>query len=148
MRPEGHLATAAGAAALAYVGTGSAELAAGIFTGGFLIDVDHCVDYVVLERQWSPNPVRFLNYYLTQKMQYMVLILHSYELLASLAVLAYLIHSPLLLGYILGAVMHLAFDIAYNDTLHKPLHVYSFLYRYSVRFKASEMVRIPAPGNF
>ena len=147
MRPEGHLVTAAGVAAAVYVGTGSAELAAGVFTGGFLIDLDHYVDYVLLERQWSPNPLRFLDYYLNQKMKYMVLLLHSYELLAALSVLTYLTKNVALLGYVVGAIMHITLDIRYNDTLREPLRVYSFLYRYSVGFKASEMVLIPSPES-
>ena len=41
MMPGGHLATAAALGALSYATTGSTELAAGCFAGGFLIDLDH-----------------------------------------------------------------------------------------------------------
>lgn len=144
MRPEGHLATAAGAASLSYLVTGSWELAAGVFTGGFLIDLDHYVDYFLVEGQRSLNPFRFLDYYLSHKMRYAFLPLHSYELMASVAVVAFFAHSTSLLGYLLGAAMHLALDIRYNGFLRHPVCFYSLAYRYALGFKVSRMLDLPS----
>src|SRR2546426_475386 len=51
MSPGGHLMTAVLAAGAGLVLTGSAPLAAGIVAGGFLIDVDHLADYLIVERR-------------------------------------------------------------------------------------------------
>ena len=74
MMPGGHLATAAALGAAGYALTGSAELAAGCFAGGFLIDVDHYLDYLVFEGQWRrPGPADFLRYYFTNQPRRIVL---------------------------------------------------------------------------
>src|SRR6185295_11783898 len=113
MMPGGHLATSIALAGVAYVSTGSAETAAGCFAGGFLIDVDHYLDYLIFERQWRrPGPAQFLRYYFRNQPRLLVLPLHSYELMTLLVILAALRRPPLLIGYLLGAVMHLGFDIA------------------------------------
>ncbi len=58
MMPGGHLATALALSGAAYAATGSPEAAAGCFAGGFLIDVDHYLDYLVFEKQWRrPGPL-------------------------------------------------------------------------------------------
>ena len=143
MKPSGHFATAVGAAGVTYAATGSAELAAGVFTGGFLIDVDHCVDYVLFERQFSPNPFRFLNYYRTGQFSWVVLGLHSYELMACLTLLAAVTGWQWLMGYLLGAVMHLGFDIVVNGQvgLLGPIRFYSFFYRMKFGFAKQGLIR-------
>src|SRR5690349_3016318 len=111
MMPGGHLATAAALAAAGYWTTGSFELAAGCFTGGFLIDFDHYLDYLVFERQWrEPSPGRFLSYYFKSRPARVVLPLHSFELMSVLIVVAALTGWMFLTGYVVGAAMHLVFD--------------------------------------
>ena len=87
MSPGGHLVTTAATCAVVYAGTGSPALTAGLAAGGFLIDVDHVVDYVLFERQRDLRPGSFLRYYVNGRAQRVVLVLHSYELLALLATL-------------------------------------------------------------
>ena len=89
MSPGGHLVTTAATCAAVYAGTGDAALTAGLAAGGFLIDVDHMVDYVFFERQRDLRPASFLRYYVGGKAQRVVLLLHSYELLVLLAALAW-----------------------------------------------------------
>ena len=60
MSPGGHLVTTALACAAVYAGTESVALTAGLAAGGFLIDVDHAVDYVLFERQRDLRPGSFL----------------------------------------------------------------------------------------
>ena len=147
MKPSGHFATAAGAAGIAYAATGSTELAAGTFAGGFLIDVDHYVDYVVFERQFSLNPFRFLNYYYTHQYSWIVLVLHSYELMAVLALVATLTGWQWLTGYLMGAAMHIVFDMIVNGQVHlrDPIRFYSFFYRLGFAFSKKGLVYEPAP---
>src|SRR2546430_15461845 len=80
MSPGGHLVTTAVAAGVGLAATGSVPFAAGIVVGGFLIDVDHAVDYLIVERQRELTPAAFLRYYTEGRARRAVLALHSYEL--------------------------------------------------------------------
>jgi hypothetical protein len=149
--PGGHLATSVILGAGAYATSGSAELALGCFTGGFLIDVDHYLDYLLFERQWmKPAPSQFLRYYFTNQPRLLVLPLHSYELMTVLFVLALLFRPPLLIGYLLGALMHLGFDIAINGdyALRHRFLFYSFGYRAALNFRADVLLDVsPVPAE-
>src|SRR5438552_1578801 len=88
MMPGGHLATAVALGGVAYTTTGSIEAAAGCFAGGFLIDVDHYLDYVLFEKQWRrPGPLSFLSYYFRYSPKRLVLPLHSAEFMTFLFLL-------------------------------------------------------------
>ena len=141
--PGGHLATSVGLAAAGYAVTGSAELAAGCFAGGFLIDVDHYLDYLVFEGQWRrPDPASFLRYYFTDQPKRVVLPLHSAELMAMLLLVSFLWPAKFLIGYLVGAAMHLACDIAINGdyVIRNPFLFYIFSYRASNNFLAQNLL--------
>jgi hypothetical protein len=140
--PGGHLVTTAGACAAAAVLTESLPLTAGIAAGGFLIDVDHAVDYVLFERQRDLRPGAFLRYYLGGRVRRLVLVLHSYELFVLIGLLATWIDWLPLWGYLLGALMHLALDITFNGRL-TPRSItafYSFGYRLARGFDAGALL--------
>jgi hypothetical protein len=65
------------------------------------------------------------------KARRLVLPLHSYELMSILTVVAVMWRSQLLIGYLFGAAMHLAFDIAINGdyVLRRRFLFYLFSYR-------------------
>lgn len=107
MSPGGHLVTTAAAGAAAYGATGSPALTAGLVAGGFLIDVDHAVDYVLFERQRDLRLHAFLGYYLSGRVKRTVLLLHSYEVAAVLALVAWATGRQWLWGYLLGMALHL-----------------------------------------
>ena len=90
--------------------------------------------------------MRFLDYYLECKLKRAILILHSYELMAMLWILAALTQTRFLIGYLGGAMMHLPLDIYFNGqhTLREPFYFYSFLYRRSKGFLASRMINAPS----
>jgi hypothetical protein len=137
------LTTLAACAASAFLTRGvpltdSLALTAGLVGGGFLIDVDHAVDYVLFERQRDLRPSAFLRYYLEGRVKRVVLVLHSYEAFALLGVLAWHLDALLLWGYLMGALMHLALDIVFNGEL-MPRSItafYCFTYRLAHRFDA------------
>jgi hypothetical protein len=140
--PGGHLATTLVASAGAAAVTGSAPLVAGIAVGGFLIDLDHLTDYVLVEGQRDLRPGAFLHFYMEGHARRLVLPLHSYELFALLGVLAWWQASLPLSGYLIGALMHLALDIAFNGKL-TPRSIgafYSFGYRLAHRFDAAALL--------
>ena len=142
MSPGGHLLTTVAAGAATTATTGSWTLTAGIVAGGFLIDVDHAFDYVVFDGQRDLRPAAFLRYYVEGRVRRVVLALHSWELMAILAVLAWMTPSPWLVGYLLGASMHLALDLAFNGEVvpRSILAFYSFSYRASHRFDARTLL--------
>jgi hypothetical protein len=147
MSPGGHLATTAAACAASAVAADSWPLAAGIAAGGFLIDVDHAVDYVLFERQRDLRPGAFLRHYLEGRVRRAVLVLHSYELFAMLAAVAWWTQAPLLSGYLVGALMHLALDIVFNGRLtpYSIAAFYSFGYRLTRRFDAQALLGLGEP---
>ena len=149
--PGGHLATAIALSGTAYATTGSLEAATGCFAGGFLIDVDHYLDYLVFEKQWRrPGPLSFLSYYFTFSLRKAVLPLHSAELMAILFGVLLFHPWPFLVGYWVGAAMHMTFDVLVNGeyALRRAVWFYFFAYRASKRFAVAEMMdRIVVPGE-
>ena len=146
MSPGGHLVTTAVACAGVYAGTGSVALTAGLAAGGFLIDVDHAVDYVLFERQRDLRPASFLRYYLGGKVQRAVLVLHSYELLVLLTAIAWLTGSAWLWGWVLGTLLHLPLDIVFNGKFASGglVPFYSFIVRARAGFRISRFTDRPA----
>jgi len=146
MSPGGHLATTAIACAVAAVHQQWA-LAAGIAAGGFLIDVDHAVDFVAFDGKRDLRPGAFLRYYTEGHMHRAVLVLHSWELFALLAALAWTSGAAWLIGYVAGGLMHLALDLVYNGRLtpHSIVMFYSFTYRAAHRFQAARLLGVSPP---
>src|SRR5262245_16612106 len=142
MSPGGHLVTTALACTATALATGSVSLTVGVAAGGFFIDVDHAVDYVLFDGQRDLRPGAFLRYYLEGRARRMVLMLHSYELFGLLAALAWWAPLPALVGYLAGGLMHLALDIAFNGKL-TPRSIwafYSFTHRARHRFASSALL--------
>jgi len=143
MMPGGHLATSIALSGVAYASTGSIEAAAGCFAGGFLIDVDHYLDYLFFEKQWRrPGPRSFLSYYFKARPKRCVLPLHSAELMTFLFAVLWFHPWPLLVGYWFGAAMHLIFDVLVNGdyAIKRPLLFYVFSYRFSYNFATSALL--------
>ena len=154
MTPGGHLLTTVAACGVTYAMTGSLPLTLGVAAGGFGIDVDHAIDYVIFERQRNLSPDRFLRYCLEGKNTFTVLMLHSYELMALLALAAWWTGGEWLIGYLLGAAMHLPLDIIFNGEsyLKFPLRFYSFVYRWRLGFSTAKLSgrlpRLMTPKSF
>lgn len=147
MSPGGHLVTTAAACAVTAYATGSASLTAAVAAGGFFIDLDHAVDYVLFERQRDLRPDAFLRHYLEGRVRRAVLVLHSYELFAALGLLAWWMQAPLISAYLVGALMHLALDIVFNSRLmpYSIAAFYSFGYRLAHRFDAVALLGFAEP---
>ena len=142
MSPGGHLVTTAAACVGAATLTGSWPLTAAIGVGGFLIDVDHAIDYVLFERQRDLRPGAFLRYYLSGRVQRAVLVLHSYELFALIGLAAWWTDAIALWGYLMGALLHLSLDLIFNGE-YMPRSIgafYSFGYRLAYDFRMRELL--------
>src|SRR5712691_344546 len=127
MSPGGHLVTTAVAAGVGLAATGSVPFAAGIVVGGFFIDVDHAVDYLIVERRRELTPAAFLRYYTEGR--------------ARRAVLAWWLDSAWLAGYLAGGAMHLVLDIVFNGrfTPRNIFAFYSFGFRLAHGFDAETL---------
>ena len=153
MSPGGHLVTTIAACAVTAYATGSTALTAAVAAGGFLIDVDHAIDYVLFEGQRDLRPGTFLRYYIEGRVRRAVLVLHSYELFAVLGAIAWWTQAPMLSAYLIGALLHLALDITFNGrvTPYSIAAFYSFGYRWAYRFDAVALLGIaerPVAGGF
>lgn len=154
MSPGGHAATTVLASGVALLSTSSVPLAAGVAAGGFLIDLDHAVDYVLFNRRRDLRPSAFLRYYLEGRVDRVVLALHSYELFALLIALAWWADWRPLWGYVVGGLMHLVLDMIFNGELlpNNVLAFYSFVYRAAHRFRGATLHghvrREPVPKSF
>ncbi len=148
MSPGGHLLSTAAACATSAALTGSLPLTAGIAVGGFLIDVDHALDYVLVERQRDLRPAAFLRYYMERRPRRAVLVLHSYELFAVLTALAWWLQALPLWGYLLGGFMHLGLDIIFNgESVPRSIGAfYSFTFRLVHRFDTRVLLGDPVPA--
>src|SRR5262249_31684813 len=133
MSPGGHAVTTLVASAATVALSGSLPPATAVALGGFFIDIDHAIDYVVFNRQRDLRPAVFLRYYLEARPEYTVLFLHSWELFALLAAIAWWTAWPPLWGYLGGATMHLLLDIAFNGKL-LPKNIFAF---YSFAYRAA-----------
>jgi hypothetical protein len=145
MSPGGHLITTAAACAVSQATIGSWAFTAGVAVGGFLIDIDHVIDYVFFERGRRLTPGAFLRHYLEGRTRRVVLALHSYELFAALLLVGWATGSVPLLGYLVGGLMHLALDIIWNGRL-TPRSIaafYSFGYRVVRRFDSAALLGNP-----
>jgi len=101
------------------------------FVSGFLIDLDHYIDF------WRENPFDFnvRRFFATcegYELRKLVLVLHSWELLLLLAAFTYLTRSGIALGLLVGGTQHLLLDQKANYTY--PLS-YSFIYRFLHGFR-------------
>jgi hypothetical protein len=142
MSPGGHLVTTVLACGAVYGVTGSSKLAAGLAAGGFFIDVDHVLDYVLFERGVRFSPRAFLRHYLEGRARRLVLVLHSWELMGLLTVTALMTGSPWLWGYVLGMALHLPLDVKFNGlTVNQSLvPFYSFVHRWRRGFLSSRLI--------
>ena len=143
MSPGGHLVCTALACGAVHALGGSLALTAGVAAGGVLINVDHVIDYVFFERRRELSPGAFLRYYVEQRHQRVVLVLHAYELLVVLAALAWVTGWVWLWGYLLGMALHLPLDIVFNGRVlsRNLVPFYSFAYRWRARFRSARAPR-------
>lgn len=148
---SGHILTSAAAFGATLVVTRSLSLSLGVITGSLLLDADHIVDYLLIDKQRSLNPVRFLTFYAKCFPLRRLILLHSYELLAVLLGLAFMTGSKALAGFVAGSLIHLGTDILPRGSLPPwpRIKLYSFIYRWHHGFNSSRLYQhslVPDPS--
>src|SRR5581483_4795554 len=103
------------------------------------------LDYVLFERQRDLRPTAFLRYYLGGRAERVVLMLHSYELLAVLAALAWFFPMDWLWGWVFGMMLHLPLDVIFNGKFASRglVHFYSIVVRARAGFRAARFTDRP-----
>jgi hypothetical protein len=137
----GHIITSVAASGIAFGVTGSISLSLGVAIGSLMLDVDHFLDYFVIDNQRSVSPKRFLLYYSNCFPLRRVLLLHSWELLVLLLGFAFLVESKAVASFVLGAFIHLIADLAPQSDLSlcSRIKLYSFIYRWHHGFNSSKL---------
>ena len=137
MKPENHIAASL-AGIPVYFLTGSMEFALWFSFAEVATDIDHVIDYVIINKN-SFNPSAFLKQGTFAQEKYIVFLLHSYEFIAILAFLAFRFKCISLLGASTGMAFHLLLD-EIGNRLPSASHrikapFYFFTYRLWHRFK-------------
>lgn len=138
MRTVGHIVTSAGIGLASYYRYRSKPAAVASFLVGWLIDLDHIVDYV-RAHGWKPDWSRFSEACHEKYSGKLYLPLHSYELLA----LFFLFfrgekRQPYRVGITLSILTHLLLDQRCNPS-RKPL-TYFLAHRIRKRFDANQIL--------
>ena len=138
MRTLGHIVTSAGVGLVSYWRYRSTPAAVASFLAGWLIDLDHLVDYV-RAHGWKPNWARFNEACHEKYSGKLYLPLHSYELLA----LFFLLfkgpqRQPYRVGITASILMHLLLDQRCNPS--RKASTYFLAHRIRKRFEAREIL--------
>jgi hypothetical protein len=139
--------------------TGSGAALAGSMVGGFLIDGDHIIDQLWSIRHGAPfkksrnaDPAggRAASYQAIKswaallrprKLVRLPLIFHSYELLAVIAVLTFMLRTPFMIGLVTGYALHISLDVMrHHHEFRSPLF-YLLSYRSVQRFRRDQLIK-------
>ncbi len=141
MNAKTHIVLSAAAGAALGSATGSPKVGVACFLAGWLVDVDHILDFTLKWGPWEAI-VRLLRMGVGKKNDpdSCYLIFHGYEVsVLLLAVAAQFPHTPWLMGAALGHLFHLFLDQATNIRGFRP-H-YFLCYRAYHNFSAANLFR-------
>jgi hypothetical protein len=126
MQTRYHIGASIIASTATYVLSDSATMAAVALVSGIFIDSDHFLDYVVMQR--PPYSIkRCFDIYYNSKLTHVFLLLHSWELIAILALVAMASNGETVItGLLIGFGHHLLLDQIFNHP--HPLG-YFFIFR-------------------
>ena len=116
--------------------------AIGCFIVGVLLDLDHCLDYIVYSRFRSVSLKKFFQTCYNTKLSPLSLVLHSYEIIPLLFVAGFLTGwNNLTIGILTGFSLHIILDQLTNKTkfAQSPLF-YFFAYRMSKGFRKELLI--------
>ncbi|OGS36393.1 MAG: hypothetical protein A2293_03695 [Elusimicrobia bacterium RIFOXYB2_FULL_49_7] len=139
MRLYQHVVASGFVSGVVYGVTRSPTIAAVCFFTGFLVDLDHLLDY------WMSYPLRFdLPHFFKTCEEYKLvkvhLWLHSLELLPILALITWFTRSAAIAGFTIGLAQHLLFDYLANRIYPES---YFVLYRWGMGFVNEKVFDVP-----
>ncbi len=138
MRTVGHIITSAGVGAASYLVYRSRKAAVASFLAGFLIDLDHIVDYV-RAHGWRMDWGRFSEAAHEKYSGKLYLPLHSYELLA---LFFFLFKGPTRQPYRVGITVSILTHLILDQRNRRKgkAGTYFLAHRISKRFNANEIL--------
>ena len=141
----GHIVTSAAVFGTTLALTGSFGFAIGASLGSLLWDIDHLLDYWILDHQHNLNPLLFIRHF-TETDRFparRLLLLHSHEVILALIVLASVSRRQLPLALAIGGFIHIVSDIAPDGFSHVGNSVkrYALLYRLRCSFRSDRIYR-------
>jgi len=139
MRTIGHIVTSAGIGIASYARYRSRPAAFASFFAGWLIDLDHIVDYV-RAHGWTLNWSRFNEACHEKYSGKLYLPLHSFELLALFFILFRgPKRHPFRVGITVSVLLHLILDQRCNPS--RRWHTYFLTHRIRKKFAADEILK-------
>lgn len=151
MKPKHHFLSSLAVGGVLYWATHSRAAVAGVMLGGFAIDADHIIDQLWSVRCHAPfrrrpidyqHPLTwFAKYLRPRKLLRLSLILHSYELLAVLAVAALNLRTPFLIGLLSGHILHLSLDLKRHHCEFRSPLFYSLAFRLTHGFRREQLIK-------
>jgi hypothetical protein len=131
MKLEQHIAVSTAVSAIFLLITHSIEGAISCFLVGIFIDLDHVFDYL-FNHGTKMDIRRFFNSFKLEALDNIFVFLHSWEIMAICLVVAWLTDwKPVILGILVGGMMHLVLDHFWNG--HSTF-AYWLFYRMRHRF--------------
>ncbi len=141
MRPQYHFAATITTSAIIYYFTRSLAASLISFAGGFLIDLDHLIDYY-LHEGISLRFGHFVNWCYERKFIRASLILHSLELILLLWAFIYFLELGIFwVSLAIGLTQHMLFDFIFNSDVIKTHNFYFFTARAMKGFRFKEFIR-------
>lgn len=126
MKPSSHLIASAVVSTSIYMQTKSETVSIVSFLSGFLIDIDHCIDYV-REYGFKTDVKEFFRIFHETRFKKLFLVFHAWEWLPLLLFLAWFYQwNEIILGVFIGVFHHLILDQFANGF---SVWGYSIIYR-------------------
>ena len=105
----------------------SLEISVITFLCGFLIDIDHVFDYLILAKK-DFSIKNLLSWCYNNEWEIIFLFFHSYELYFLLGIITYYFPNGILIGLMLGTGVHLILDQIWNCHLRSEFRVSPWFY--------------------
>lgn len=133
MKLKHHVAVSAVSSGILYVIFRSCGLSAALFITGVFIDLDHVLDYF-LENGLDINTKKFFSFFYKERHRKITLLLHGWEWLILLGMLAKLTNWNLwVTGALIGYALHIVSDYFYSKA---PFRSYSLAWKWKCNFNS------------
>ena len=136
MKLHNHILASTTVGGISYYIFGSWQISVTVFLSGIFIDLDHILDYFLYEKKIKLDIKDFFYKCEALILNKVYLLLHSYELIIILAILAYFTNDYIVLGLLIGFGTHIMLDLAANK-----VHFlgYSFIFRLINKFNSKKI---------
>ena len=136
MKLHNHILASTTVGGISYYIFGSWQISVTVFLSGIFIDLDHILDYFLYEKKIKLDIKDFFYKCEALILNKVYLLLHSYELIIILAILAYFTNDYIVLGLLIGFGTHIMLDLVANK-----VHFlgYSFIFRLINKFNSKKI---------